>query len=88
MTKAKQFIQNYKRNYSNVNVGWNDNGEEVTWCSPWLSPDDTLRAVEIEREEMIEKACEWIKEKWDDSYTDPIIIDSVIEHFKKYMKEE
>lgn len=60
MTKAKQFIQNYKRDYSNVNVGWNDNGEEVTWYSPWLSPDDALRAVEIEREEMIEKACSWL----------------------------
>ena len=58
MTKAKQFIQDYKRDYSNVNVGWNDNGEEVTWYSYWLSPDDALRGVEIEREEMIEKACD------------------------------
>lgn len=35
----------------------------------------------------IEKACDWIKEKWDDNYTMPIIIDSVIEDFKKYMEE-
>ncbi len=34
----------------------------------------------------IEKACEWIKEKWDDNYTMPIIIDSVIEDFKNYVK--
>ena len=36
----------------------------------------------------IEKACEWIKEKWDDNYTMPIIIDSVIDDFKNYMKGE
>jgi len=36
----------------------------------------------------IEKACEWIKEKWDDNYTMPIIIDSVIKDFKDYIKGE
>lgn len=36
----------------------------------------------------IEKACEWIKEKWDNNYTMPIIIDSVIDEFKNYMKGE
>ena len=36
----------------------------------------------------IEKACEWIKEKWDDNYTMPIIIHNVIEDFKNYMKGE
>ena len=36
----------------------------------------------------IKKAVEWIKEKWDDNYTMPIIIDSVIEEFKNHMKGE
>ena len=36
----------------------------------------------------IEKAEEWIKEKWDDNYTMPIIIDSVIEDFQNFMKGE
>ena len=36
----------------------------------------------------IERAVEWIKEKWDDNYTMPIIIDSVIEEFKNHMKGE
>lgn len=36
----------------------------------------------------IEKACVWIKEKWDDNYTMPIIIDSVIEDFQNFMKGE
>ena len=90
MTKAKQFIQNHKRDYSNDNVGWNDNGEVVTWYSPWLSPDDALRAVEIEREEMIEKACEWLKDNITYIHprkgTEECIINLTI--FKNYMKGE
>ena len=42
----------------------------------------------IRKDAFIEKACEWIKEKWDDNYTMPIIIDSVIKDFKDYMKGE
>lgn len=42
----------------------------------------------IRKDAFIEKACGWIKEKWDDNYTMPIIIDSVIEDFKNYMKGE
>lgn len=40
------------------------------------------------KDAFIEKACEWIKEKWDDNYTMPIIIDSVIKDFKDYIKGE
>ena len=61
MTRAKQFIQNRKRDDSNANFGWNDNGEGETWYSPWLNPDDALRAVEIEREDMIDKVSKWIE---------------------------
>ena len=102
MTKSKQFIQNYKRDYSNVNVGWNDNGEEVTWYSPWLSPDDALRAVEIEREEMIDKACEWLgknlskyseladKDEYGNKLNEVVMnifYGQAVNDFKKYMKE-
>lgn len=49
---------------------------------------DYHRDIEYTRTDaFIDKACEWIKEKWDDNYTMPIIIDSVIEDFKNYMKE-
>ncbi|MDD6017164.1 MAG: hypothetical protein PUC18_12980 [Prevotellaceae bacterium] len=103
MTKAKKFIQNYKRDYSNTNVGWNDNGEEVTWYSPWLSPDDALRAVEIEREEMIDKACEWLGKNLskyseltdEDEYGNKlnevvmnIFYGQAVSDFKNYMKGE
>lgn len=41
----------------------------------------------VRKDAFIEKACGWIKKKWDDVYTDPIIIDAVIEDFKKEMEE-
>ena len=42
----------------------------------------------IRTDTFMERAAEWIKEKWDDNYTMPIIIDSVIEEFKNHMKGE
>ena len=50
---------------------------------------DSDEEIEYTRTDVfIEKACEWIKEKWDDNYTMPIIIDSVIKDFKDYIKGE
>lgn len=81
--KAEEFIKDYTRNCSNE---LDYVGTTCKVYQPWLTPEQALRAVEIEREELIEKACEWIKEKWDDNYTMPIIIDSVIDDFKNYIK--
>ena len=33
------------------------------------------------------RAIEWIKQKWDDEYTHPIIMKSVIEEFRSFMDE-
>lgn len=55
----------------------------------WYSAPAGYKSVEyIRTDAFIEKACVWIKEKWDDNYTMPIIIDSVIEDFKSFMKGE
>lgn len=32
------------------------------------------------------RAEKWIKEKWDDKYTHPLVIESVLEDFRKYME--
>lgn len=67
----------YVSNYSS--------GLTYNWHNERLAVND----IEYTRTDaFIEKACEWIKEKWDDNYTMPIIIDSVIEDFKNYMKGE
>lgn len=69
MSRAEKFIQDYTRNYSNkiwspypqIN---NDvrkiDGEPAKEFSPWLTPDQARKAVEIAREEMIEKAVLYV----------------------------
>ena len=59
------------------------------WSNPFIGLMKKCADTDIEytrTDAFIEKACKWVKEKWDDNYTMPIIIDSVIEDFKKYMK--
>lgn len=65
----------------------------VTECmlfatNPEITLPDNNSIEYIRTDAFIEKACGWIKEKWDDNYTMPIIIDSVIEDFKNYVKRE
>lgn len=73
--KAEQFIKDCTRSCSNVVYYHNRNfthgtdyvegsGIEVQY-SPWLTPEQALRAVEIAREEMIDKACEWLRDNID-----------------------
>ena len=58
MSKAEKFIKEHTRNCSNV---YGDKyGDE--FCSPWLTPDQARKAVEIAREEMLNDICEWIEE--------------------------
>ena len=58
MSKAEKFIQNYKRNCSNELV-------HGLYYHDWLTPDQARKAVEIEREEIIEKACDWLRKNID-----------------------
>ena len=64
MNKAENFIQDYTMNCSNENGGWND-GDYVQIYQPWLTPDQARKAVEIAREEVIEKVCNYIRERID-----------------------
>ena len=60
MSKAEKFIEDYTRNCSNekrITIGKLSHWEK----QPWLTPDDARKAVEIAREEMIEKAIKWVK---------------------------
>ena len=62
MSKAEKFIQEYTKNCSNeiIGGGWN-NGEFVHIFKLWLTPDEARRAVEIAREEIIEKVCKFLE---------------------------
>jgi hypothetical protein len=67
MSKAEKFIQEYTRNCSNeylTDSKPDGLGGYISRrnFSPWLTPDQALRAVEIAREEMLNRICEWIEE--------------------------
>ena len=62
MGKAKQFIKDYTSRCSNELCAVEDKyGKKVISFREWLSPEQALRAVEIAREELIGRACDWIK---------------------------
>ena len=61
MSKAEKFIQDYTRNCSNeilfpypqiINDVRRIGGEQAKEFTPWLTPDEALRAVEIAKEEV------------------------------------
>ena len=61
MSKAEKFIQDYTRNCSNELCAVEDRfGKKVISYHEWLTPDQARRAVEIAREEITEKACEYL----------------------------
>jgi hypothetical protein len=57
MSKAEKFIEDCTRKCSNEQIVCGSNRVDRIY-SPWLSPDQARRAVEIAREEMIERACD------------------------------
>ena len=59
MSKAEEFIKAKTRIGSNTTNGWRRKGVFIpSYSLPWLTPDQARRAVEIAREEMIERACD------------------------------
>lgn len=58
MSKAEKFINDYTRHYSNEMFLKNKDGSEL--YNAWLTPDDARNAVEIAKEEMLDKVCEYI----------------------------
>lgn len=89
--KAEQFIKDYTNHCSNEMVFEDGSGSHL--YEPWITPDQALRAVEIAREEMIEKAQDWIADtfKYDGSEDfnggadDAMSI--LLDEFTKYMEE-
>ena len=81
MSKAEKFIQEHTRNCSNVFVNPQLGGTEEN--HPWLTPDQARRAVEIAREEMMEKVCMYLNE-----HRNGVIDDEYIINLNKAMKDE
>ena len=90
MDKVRQFIKDYTRNCSNELCYEEGIGKLY---EPWLTPDQAMAAVEIAREEVINKACEWLKSYRQDTsdgtgYIAGIVNDKAIEDFRKYIEGE
>ena len=90
MSKAEKFIQDYTRNCSNE---FEPQKAPPSVYNPWLTPEQARMAVEIAREEMIDKVIGWIEEinnhhviiRYSDSCEPPI--SELTEWFKNYMNE-
>ncbi len=94
MSKAEKFIEDYTKSCSNELIAVESRaGKEVVSYHDWLTPDQALRAVEIERKELVEKAIGWIKEitnhhhivRYSDSCEPPL--SELTEWFKNYMAD-
>ena len=88
MSKAEKFIQDYTRNCSNV-VAYSGmiEGSELRYHE-WLTPDQARSAVEIAREEMIEKGIEFLKDHLEGYDIFGSDIERSVESFKLAMKDE
>ena len=61
MSMAEEFIKAKTRIGSNTTKGWRRNGVSIpSYSLPWLTPDVARKAVEIAREEMLEKVCKFL----------------------------
>lgn len=72
MSKAEKFIQEHIKNCSNLAHLDDLNGNVWEENTPWLTPDQALKAVEIARKEIY---------KWLNSHNDYIVVDGNITHF-------
>jgi hypothetical protein len=92
MSKAEKFIEDCTRNCSNYTGLINKRTCEGYYV-PWLTPYQARRAVEIAREEVIEKAIGWIGEIYNYHeimcYSDSRepSLEKLTEWFKNYIKE-
>lgn len=96
MSKAEKFISDCTRKCSNQIINGNY-GTIVPYFTPWLTPDQALRAVEIARAEIVEKVCSFIDNNMAEyvdirGYTGDTFIDVECDRFindlKQAMKDE
>lgn len=84
MNKARQFIKDYTRGCSNetTSIGSFDHTYHE-----WLTPEQALAAVEIAREELIDKACEWLNNFYSEDRHCYLVAED-IKAFKQAMEEQ
>ena len=90
MSNAEKYISDCTRNCSNELIAFESRaGKEVISYNEWLTPDQARKAVEIARDEIIEKLRKWIKSHDDrNSYTFGYIDRHFEELLKQVIKDE
>lgn len=90
MSKAEKFISDCTRDCSNeLGAVESRAGKEVISYYEWLTPDQARKAVEIARDELIEKACYVIRHRYGHyHYLKGDITEDLIKEFVKAMKDE
>lgn len=96
-SKIEKYISDCTRNCSNELCSVEDRyGKTILSYREWLTPDQALRAAEIAKEEIIEKAVKWLKSnicydengegnmEWVVMFMDD---DEMVEDFKKFMED-
>ena len=84
MSRAEKFISDCTRNCSNELIAVESRvGKEIISYRDWLTPDEARKAVEIAREEVIEKVCMYLNE-----HRNGVIDDEYIINLNKAMKNE
>ena len=53
MSKAKKYIKDFTNHCSNDLM--------FGGCAPWISPENALDAVDIEREDTLKKVCKYLE---------------------------
>ena len=76
--KAEQFIKDNTNHCSNLEVSLDS--DIVCSYAPWITPEQALRAIEIEREELIDKAFKYINYQLN-------LPSDFEQHFRKAMEE-
>jgi len=86
MSKAEKYIQENTRTDSNI-VASSGMFEIINFRHhEWLTPDQAIKAVDIAREEILEKAAKWIDNNF--SLYGGISGYYVAKEFKQAMKDE
>jgi hypothetical protein len=62
-------------------------GKKVISYHEWLTPEQALAAVEIAKEEVIDKACEWLNNFYSEDRHCYLVAED-IKAFKQAMKEQ
>ena len=89
MSKAEKYISYCTKNCSNLVYKDTISGKEFNTYNEWLTPEQARKAVEIAKEEMIDKLRKWVASKNErDSFTLGYIDRHFDELLKQAMKDE